>query len=219
MTRKSSRSSLINPVAVGCGIALALCFHFGQVTHTQAQQPTPSQAPAAKPRKAHIRFWNLLPAGPTNDLQLFAGNGESISGAAPNDVYTGYLPAPDGSYVLTVKRVGGKSAVIWRQPVVLPVNGFITLIASEKNGQPTAEMFNDTPDPNVVESTARIVVRQFCPGAHVKVSVAGGPSTQTLEYGDTSTLENIPLADHGQHQLASRAAHYPAKHQDMAPDG
>ena len=186
MTFKFSRRPLTDLAAVG-GIALSLCLG---VSSARAQQSAP--ATDAKPRKAHIRFWNMLPDKPANSLFLLAGDKDSIAGAAPNNVFTSYLPAPSGSYTLVVKRAGQGGVVIQRLPVVLPDEGYITLVASEKNGQPTVEMFNDMPDPKVTELGARLVLRQFFPGAHVKVSVTAGPSSPSVSYGETATLENLP---------------------------
>lgn len=153
-----------------------------------------AQDPEEKPDAPHayVRFWNMLPDTPANNLMLLAGEKKGLSIVPPGNVLAGYQATPPGSYTLMVKRLDEKSGALRHLPVVLADQTFITLLATEKNGQPTVELFDDTPDPKVVEAFARITLRQFFPGARVKVSVVGGPSSQTLDYGQTGVLENVP---------------------------
>lgn len=134
----------------------------------------------------------MLPDTPTNNLLLLAGDKQELSIVPPGNLYASYLAAPAGSYALVVRRLGETSGALQRFPVALPDQTYITLLAIEKNGQPTVEMSNDTPDPKMVEGYARIVLRQLFPGAQIKVSVVGGPTSPMLGYGETAALENVP---------------------------
>ena len=146
------------------------------------------------PRKGFIRFWNMLPSKPTNNLVLLAGDKNPITGSGPTNIYADYMPAPTGSYTLVVKRAGTEPAeILQKLPVVLPEGGFITVLVSEKGGHPVVEMFNDTPDPKAPDPTPRVVLRQFFAGAQVKINVNGGPSSLPVEDGGTATVE-VPLS-------------------------
>ena len=173
----------------------------GALATVHAQTPAEAKP---KPPVAYIRFWNMLPKTPANNLMLLAGEKDALSSIPPSNIFADYIAAPAGSYTLVVRRLSEETGAIQRLPVALPDKAFITLLAIEKNGQPTVEAYNDTPDPKVVESSARITLRQFFPGAHVKVSVVGGPTSQTLDYGQTATLENVP--PNGQTSIVLQAA-------------
>ena len=105
----------------------------------------------------------MLPEKITNNLLVLA-NDKPLFGAAPFDLYNDYVPSPVGSYSLVVKRSSDEGVVLQKIPVALQDNEYITLLATEKNGQATVESINDTPDPKVVDLTARLIVRSFFSG-------------------------------------------------------
>ena len=183
---KSFKPLLIKLVAV-CAIVAAWCGGGLMLPSSLAQQPLPT--PPA--RKAYLRFWNMLPVKPTNNLLVLINDKDPLTGAAPSNIYTQYVPAPVGSYTLVIKRTGDKGEVLQRLPAALPDNGFVTLLVTEKNGQTAAELFNDTPDPNKPETTARVTLRQFVPGGRATISTAGLPASQPASSGETAVLEGI----------------------------
>ena len=163
----------------------------------RAQSPTDPASPTATPKPAHsyVRFWNMLPRNQANILTLFTGETAPVANLPPANVFSSYLVVPVGSYTMIVRKFGEAGEIIQRFPVSMPAGSFITMIATEKDGKPTVEMFNDTPDPKVVETSGQIVLRQFVPGAHVTASIPGGPATtKALDYGETAVLKNVPIS-------------------------
>lgn len=150
-----------------------------------------SPSPAGKEKKSYIRFWNMLPDKMSNNLLVLA-NDKPLFGAAPLDLYNDYVPSPVGSYNIVVKHTGDDGAIVQKVPAAMLENTFVTLLATEKNGQPTVELLNDTPDPKVADLSARVIVRSFFPGGRVAVGVAGGP-LQTIANGTIVTLDNLPM--------------------------
>ncbi len=155
-----------------------------------AYAQTPSPPP--KTPHAYVRFWNMLPDTPANNLTLLAGEKNALAIMPPGNFFAEYMPVPVGNYNLMVRRMSEASGALQTFPATMADRTYITLLATEKNGQPTVQMFNDTPDPKVVEAYARFTMRQFVPGARVKVSVVGGPSSPVINYGETAVLENVP---------------------------
>ena len=151
----------------------------------------PTAAPAAKP-KAYIRLWNMLPVTPTNNLFVSAGD-KPMFGVAPSDLYTDYFASSSGSYILTVKRAGDKDDPAQKVPVVLQDGTYITLLATQKGAQVSIETFNDTPDPNVKEVAASLVVRSFLTGARVTVGTTGSGSPQPIPDNAAVTVDSLPM--------------------------
>lgn len=188
MTCKFSRSCPTRRLAFGRATVFVLLLSLGgSAGFLRAQQPAPGKEP-----KAYIRFWNMLPINPANSLLVFAGD-KPLFGASPFDLYTDYNSSPVGSYNLVVKRTAENSPILQKLPVVLQDKAFVTLVASEKNGQATIEILNDTPDPKVTELAAQLVVRSYYTGGTVSVGVTGGQPAQPVASGGTVTLDNLPM--------------------------
>lgn len=162
----------------------------GAAPWCRAQQPTST----SQPPKAFVRFWNMLPNKPTNNLVLSAGDNQAITAAVPNNISAEYLPTPIGSYSMVVKRTDSQGTLLQKVPVVLPEKGFISVLVIERNGQPAVEVINDTVVSGAESLGPQLVLRQFFPGAKISVSVNGGAPSQVVGYEEAATLVNVPAS-------------------------
>ena len=156
-----------------------------------------AQSPATptKPKVAYVRFWNMLPAkAKGNALELFEADNKMLTVAGPGNCFADYLPVVPGSYTFSVCRPESVATPLKRLPINLPADTFITIVVSEKDGQPVVEGLNDTIDPKAAGDAGRLVVRQYLAGSQATVSVGTAPATALLSYGAVTVLDNLPAA-------------------------
>ena len=157
-----------------------------------ASRSCAQQAQTPKEKPAYIRFWNMLPLVPTNNLLLVAGE-ETLFGSAPLDLYSDYCAVPVSSSNLIIKRLGEKQEPLQKVPLTLHDGSFITLLATDKGGQVNIQVVDDTPNPNATDVVASMVVRSFCSGSRVTVAVKGGQAPQTIPDNSVVVLDNLPM--------------------------
>lgn len=168
---------------------LALCFAF---TAASAQQPPAAAANQTPAPAGYVRFWNMLTAKGSPSLQLLSSETSLLTVAAPSNSGSNYVSLPPATYTFIVRKVGDTVNPLKKVAVVLRVGTYITFLVSEKGGQPTVELLDDTQDPKKADAPSRLVVRQFMPAAKVTVATREGATSQEVGFGETTTLENLP---------------------------
>jgi hypothetical protein len=147
-------------------------------------------APTAKPKVAYVRFWNMMPDHKKDVLQLALGPNQPLTTAGASNSSAGYTPILPNTYTFSVQRVGEHQDT--KTPAVRMVDGsFFTILATPKNGQINLEVIDDTIDPSKEDGSARLVVRQYVPGARTVITVGSNPSA-TMNYGDVLTFDHLP---------------------------
>ena len=192
MLFKFSPSALTKGSSLRRSTVLIWLFATLQVATTPAQTPTPSPSPTPKPPRAYVRFWNMLPSQPPVTLELLYTN-RSISTAASCNFYAGYFPVLPGAFEFTVRRANDQNGSIKRVSVNLKANDFVTILVSNKDGQPNVELVNDTVDPKAPNPN-RLVLRQLFPNAKVTAFLGTTPASGALGYGETIALDNLAAA-------------------------
>ena len=137
MPPKSSRLILIKSLAEALALAL-LSAAIGPTAHAQLPSESPSPSPSNKPKLAYIRFWNMLPSQSSPVLELLSAD-KPLMTAVPCNFYAGYASVNPGAFVLSVRRAGDQNAAIKRLPVNLTPDMFVTVLVSNKDGQPSVE--------------------------------------------------------------------------------
>ena len=153
------------------GIVSVFCLGWlAAVAQTCAQAPAttaPGQQGAAGRKFAHLRILNLLPLdGGSLDLVAAGADAKAppLKTAPPSNFYMGYIDLPPVRASFTLSRVGNRATPIKSLDVPLKVDAYFTILAYLKpDGQPTADLIDETPDPTVPPVT-RLTVRQFLPG-------------------------------------------------------
>ena len=161
---------------------------FGLVAVTAYAQ-TPAQKPLGRP--AFIRFWNMLPDGEHDNLQVYLADGKLLTATSGGDASVSYIPVLPGTFMFSVRRVGEVNKDVKTSPVQLLADSFVTLLATSKNGQISLDVLNETIDPKKDDGTGRLIVRQFSVGAHVLVSIGQLPP-KALNYGEIAVFSGLP---------------------------
>lgn len=140
-------------------------------------------------------MWNMLPRGSAK-LQLLQDKGaaeaEAILTATPRNCSSSYLPLPQGRYAFKIAASTDPKTALKTFDVVLRPDVFVTFLAQEKEGKPEIEMLDDTYDPEKA-TMGRLIIRQQVKGATVTVTSNVSVSSRPLNYGETETIENLPL--------------------------
>ncbi len=203
MMRRSSKSTFSDFLRVRAGgcraaawLAVLLLGSGGTVLRAQAVvSPDPAAKASATPKpQAYVRFWNMLIGPNAPDLQLLLSEDRPLTVGPSANASAGYLAVDPGTYTFTVRRPNDPNGVIKRLPVALRADVYITLLAAAgKDGKPDVQIINDTTDPKADDSAGKLVVRQFFPSASVTVGVNAPPAGNPLAFGESTTLEGLPL--------------------------
>ena len=185
------RSTKLNNACYAASLMLSMVL--GIALNAQAQLPTPtSNINPSKPKPAYVRFWNMLPGKPTDTLELLLTENRTLTTEAPGNFYADYAAVPPGTYTFIIRRPADQTHPLKRLPLNLPAGTAATIMVSMKDGQPVVETINDTIDLKTPGEAGKLVLRQFAPNAHVTVAVGNNIPGQALNYGDSTTLNDLP---------------------------
>ena len=157
------------------------------LTHGQA----PVQQPLGKP--AFIRFWNMLPDPGHDKLELYLADGKQLTTTYGGDTAVGYVPVLPGTFMFSVRRVGDANHDVKTPPVQLLADSFVTILATLKNGQVSLEVLNETIEPKKDDGMGHFIVRQFCVGARMLLTVGNTPP-KMLNYGEVAVFNGLPAS-------------------------
>jgi hypothetical protein len=154
-----------------------------------ARLPSSAETPAPK---GYIRFWDMLPpANGTFEVRNAGASnsqGNLLSSSAYH--YTSYTQFPPGVYEVGVyKSRDDKPIKIFK--INLRPQTFFTILISPQSGVISAEVIDDTNDPQATSGT--LTVRNYYSGLTVTVSSDTQKIVDGLSYGQTHVASGLPL--------------------------
>lgn len=155
---------------------------------TSLQAQTPQAKPKGKP--AFVRFWNMLPDAKKDDLELYIAAGQRLITTWASDTQVSYTPVLPGTFTFSVRRVGEENKDVKTPSVPLLADSFVTILATQRQGQIALDVLNETIDPAKEDGTGHLTVRQFCVGTRALVTVGATPA-KPLNYGEASVFDGL----------------------------
>ena len=162
------------------------------------QAQAPGATTAAKERKlkqGFVRFWNMLPKE-AGELVLIKNDGSptgvELYSAEPRNYYSGYIGVPVGRYALNVIRRDQPDVVLEKFDVLFRHDVYVTFLGSIVEGKLKVEMLDDTYDPTTFLGGQLVIHQQFA-NARVSISAGSAGQSQELSFGQTETLNGLPL--------------------------
>ncbi len=156
----------------------------------RAQQASPSAS--ARPAQAFVRVWNMMAGKDATPLQLFVTDDKPMLTAVPLSYGSGYTALPPGTYNFTIRKSSDAANPLKKQSLVMRANVYVTYLVTDKGGQPTVELIDDTQDPKKLNEPSQLVIRVFMPGAKVTVTTREGATSPEVGYAESGKFENLP---------------------------
>lgn len=160
--------------------------------------PTAGATPApkaSKKKEGYLRFWNMLPKTEGELVLIMADQtpeGVALLSGSPHNYQASYIGMTPGHYAFKVVRRSDPATVLQNFNVILRGDVYVTFLASIFENRVKVEMLDDTYDP-AVALTGKLTVRHFFPGASVVITVGNRISSRPLGFGETQSLEGLPL--------------------------
>lgn len=191
----TSRFSL--PARAAASVLTLLLLAGGWTGFAQTS-PSPEPSATPKPKRAYLRFWNLLPKTSTDTFDLVPAadpKGKAFRTAPPFNVGATYEEVVPGRYVLNLYRGSDHDKPPLKTfDTTLADKDYVSIIVhpgADPAAPPEAELTVDSLPPDQPADN-RLTVRQCLPGASVTVAVARAPATGPMGFGAVQTFKDLP---------------------------